>query len=446
MRLLNHLKKIVYLAVALSVLWPSIAMAQTASTDAPPVCKKLDGAPRQECLTQNDIDDILNNTPYYSSTADDCSLTGGTTFAVSVALPDTVPEPFKSLFTQAATAFNTSATYIAALYMDENGNTWKDFNTAWATSPDGAKGPMQFMPITWGGYQVDGNNDGVKDINNMYDAVYSAANMAAKNGVQSDSPLGDINAPFKRTTPKTMLIAAAAYNWGGGNVDKYTTDTTSIDDPLFADHRQAQDYVKNTYAVVSSGFTKSGKAGYADPHSAGTPASGEATSGPVMGCSTSSGVVAGNLVTTAVNLAWDHKLPTGSKDRSDAKPSYQDAMPKYNGSVGNDEFSDCGVFVSTALIASQADQNYPRRGTGGQLDYLRSHPEKYIILDNITNTSQLLPGDVFVYNDGAGGHTFIYTGPLANGFNGVDASWHDHVPQVKKINAIDPQYTVARLK
>lgn len=46
----------------------------------------------------------------------------------------------------------------------------------------GARGPMQFMPGTWKAYEVDGNGDGVADIDNAVDAIYTAANYMAKHG------------------------------------------------------------------------------------------------------------------------------------------------------------------------------------------------------------------------------------------------------------------------
>jgi len=42
-------------------------------------------------------------------------------------------------------------------------------------SSAGAQGPMQFMPATFAAYAVDGNGDGVKDIRNPADAVFTAA-------------------------------------------------------------------------------------------------------------------------------------------------------------------------------------------------------------------------------------------------------------------------------
>jgi membrane-bound lytic murein transglycosylase B len=49
-------------------------------------------------------------------------------------------------------------------------------------SSAGAEGPMQFLPATFAAYAVDGNKDGVMDIWNPADAVYTAAHYLCANG------------------------------------------------------------------------------------------------------------------------------------------------------------------------------------------------------------------------------------------------------------------------
>ncbi|MFH1187141.1 MAG: lytic transglycosylase domain-containing protein [Candidatus Levyibacteriota bacterium] len=46
----------------------------------------------------------------------------------------------------------------------------------------GARGPMQFMPGTFGAYAVDGDGDGAANIDNAKDAIHTAANYMAKHG------------------------------------------------------------------------------------------------------------------------------------------------------------------------------------------------------------------------------------------------------------------------
>jgi membrane-bound lytic murein transglycosylase B len=54
--------------------------------------------------------------------------------------------------------------------------------TTMITSYAGAQGPMQFMPATFRAYGVDGNGDGIVDIGNIDDAMFSAANYLKANG------------------------------------------------------------------------------------------------------------------------------------------------------------------------------------------------------------------------------------------------------------------------
>ncbi len=56
-------------------------------------------------------------------------------------------------------------------------------------SSSGAEGPMQFMPGTFAGYAVDGNGDGVKDIWNPADSIYTAARYLCANGAGSSAKL-----------------------------------------------------------------------------------------------------------------------------------------------------------------------------------------------------------------------------------------------------------------
>lgn len=173
-------------------------------------------------------------------------------------LPNTVPDDYYKLFTNASAAYQINPQYLAAIFLTENGNQWKPFNGPWPTSSAGASGPFQFMPGTWDGYKVDGNNDGKLDVNDITDASYSAAHMLSANGVTTTTPLGSLDKPF---TPGTMLYISAVYNWGGGNVSMHTNPNS----PLSVAPKETQDYLSNVYTLVTSGFTKSGKSTYPDP-------------------------------------------------------------------------------------------------------------------------------------------------------------------------------------
>lgn len=117
-----------------------------------------------------------------------------TTLSTS-ALPSGVPEPYRSLFPQAAAEFNTDVTLLAAIFAggEHGGSFPANSDGPWATSPVGASGPFQFMPGTWATYGVDGDGDGDKDIQDLTDAAYGAANYLAANGGTVGAEVGDPN-------------------------------------------------------------------------------------------------------------------------------------------------------------------------------------------------------------------------------------------------------------
>jgi membrane-bound lytic murein transglycosylase B len=67
---------------------------------------------------------------------------------------------------------------LAAVHRVETGQSGTTTRTSYA----GATGPMQFMPATFNHYAVDGNNDGVRDIHNIDDAMLTAGRYLAAGG------------------------------------------------------------------------------------------------------------------------------------------------------------------------------------------------------------------------------------------------------------------------
>ncbi len=153
----------------------------------------------------------------------------------------------------------------------------------------------------------------------------------------------------------------------------------------------------------------------------------------------------GDIARTALLLAWD--TPGHGHSPKPIDPTYADAVREHNGSSGEDELTDCGVFVATVMRMSGADPEYAVRGTSVQMDYLRSSG-KYDLFDNLNNESQLRPGDIFIID----GHTYLYTGNYEGSdgrtYNAASASWHGHVPEATRVYFTDYRghYTVARLK
>jgi hypothetical protein len=89
------------------------------------------------------------------------------------------PLAYTRLYHRAAAAEcpGLSWTILAAIGQVESGH---GRNTS--TSYAGAMGPMQFLPATFTAYAIDGDNDGVSDIMDPADAIFTAANYLCANG------------------------------------------------------------------------------------------------------------------------------------------------------------------------------------------------------------------------------------------------------------------------
>ena len=81
------------------------------------------------------------------------------------------PTDFDSLYREAGAAFGVDPKVLKAIHMVETGGSGSTNRKSYA----GATGPMQFLPSTFRRHAVDGNSDGIKDITNVSDAVYTAA-------------------------------------------------------------------------------------------------------------------------------------------------------------------------------------------------------------------------------------------------------------------------------
>jgi hypothetical protein len=151
--------------------------------------------------------------------------------------------------------------------------------------------------------------------------------------------------------------------------------------------------------------------------------SNPATPTTTGGCNnTGNGAVAGNIIKTALNFAQPQPVADGTTAESDAVAAYQQAKQTLNPSA---QWTDCGGFVATVMIASGVDPNYPKVGVSNQGPYVKSHPNKYMIINN-PSTSNLQPGDILIIPDQ---HTAIYTGNTP--YPMVDASLGQRIPSVR---------------
>lgn len=90
-------------------------------------------------------------------------------------------EDKRNLAKKAASTYGIDWKILEAVWQIESGKRWNTTVSSYA----GAQGPMQFMPGTWRAYGVDGNGDGVKNVNIAEDALFGAANYLAANGASS---------------------------------------------------------------------------------------------------------------------------------------------------------------------------------------------------------------------------------------------------------------------
>ncbi|MFC1656820.1 lytic transglycosylase domain-containing protein [Patescibacteria group bacterium] len=88
------------------------------------------------------------------------------------------PANLSALYKKAGARYRVPWQILSAVHFVETGRSQNTGRCSYA----GACGPMQFMPATWRAYGVDGNGDGVRDITNVVDAMYGAANYLAANG------------------------------------------------------------------------------------------------------------------------------------------------------------------------------------------------------------------------------------------------------------------------
>ena len=84
----------------------------------------------------------------------------------------TDPADFNTIYARAGAAFDVSPALLKAIHTVETGAS----GSTMRANPSGATGPMQFLPSTFRRHGVDGNGDGIKDISNVEDAIFSAAN------------------------------------------------------------------------------------------------------------------------------------------------------------------------------------------------------------------------------------------------------------------------------
>ena len=119
------------------------------------------------------------------------------------------PVDFKPIYFEAAKQFGIPWQLIEAVHEVESGKSGSTSKKSYA----GATGPMQFMPGTWRGYGVDGNGDGVADISDVTDAIYTGANYLAKSGA-NEGRIDDALYNYNHSLSYVNKVKTIAYEIG----------------------------------------------------------------------------------------------------------------------------------------------------------------------------------------------------------------------------------------
>jgi membrane-bound lytic murein transglycosylase B len=100
---------------------------------------------------------------------------------------------------------------LAAIGQVESGHG-RDTSTSYA----GAMGPMQFLPETFDAYAVDGDDDGVADIMDPADAIYTAASYLCANGAnRGPQPLYNAIWHYNHADWYVQMVLALAKMYAG---------------------------------------------------------------------------------------------------------------------------------------------------------------------------------------------------------------------------------------
>lgn len=148
----------------------------------------------------------------------------------------------------ASTCDGLDWTILAAIHKIETG-----FGKGSATSSKGAEGPMQFMPATWDAYGLDADGDGSASVDNVTDAIYSAASLLCANGA------GD---------PARLASAIWNYNHSDAYVAQVLELSTSYGVLSFGHGlitASASDLLSNPRILLTSNARADLEAGVVDP-------------------------------------------------------------------------------------------------------------------------------------------------------------------------------------
>lgn len=123
--------------------------------------------------------------------------------------PLSIPADGQALYGAAGKKYGIPPALLAGIGMEETGH-----GRTTGASIAGAQGWMQFMPATFAQYGVDGNGDGIKDIRNPADSIFTAANYLLASGVTTDVRKGIFAYNHANWYVNDVLYYAQAYGAG----------------------------------------------------------------------------------------------------------------------------------------------------------------------------------------------------------------------------------------
>ena len=160
-----------------------------------------------------------------------------------------IPEGLIPIYQAAAnTCQSLDWTVLAAIHKVETG-----FGSGSARSSAGALGPMQFMPATFTDYGVDGDGDGIADVSDVEDAIFSAANLLCANGAGDPARLATAVWNYNHDDEYVAEVLALAAGYGVWVI------------PEGAAFASTSDLLKNRRVVLTPHARADLEAGVVDP-------------------------------------------------------------------------------------------------------------------------------------------------------------------------------------
>lgn len=162
------------------------------------------------------------------------------------------PAKLKTIFDKAGNRFGVQPAFLAAIFHSGEHGAQGDPNAPWPyekedygefNPPKAAQGPFQFMDNTWPGYEFDGNNDGKKEVHNIWDSAFAAARYLSTS----------LGAGGMTTDRLRLVKAARGYNAGPGHWDRNYAETNAYEAHVMPEFEKLYQCSVLAYAGGSTG-------------------------------------------------------------------------------------------------------------------------------------------------------------------------------------------------